>query len=67
MRRTGHAVDKLYATEEREGGTRAVGGDVPGVAREELSVFSRAEWATAKRETMFDTWVAAARRAGGPN
>lgn len=55
---------KLYATEEGEGGTRAVGGDVPGIAREEWSVFSKAEWETAKRATMFDTWVAAARTAG---
>ena len=40
-----------------------MGGDVPGIAREELSVFSKAEWETAKRATMFDTWVAAARTA----
>ncbi len=61
--RTNFPMDKLYATEEREGGTRAVGGDVPGIAREELSVFSKGEWETAKRATMFDTWVAAARTA----
>ena len=41
--------------EECEGGTRAVGGDVPGIARKELSVFSRPERETAKRTTMFDT------------
>jgi hypothetical protein len=52
---------KLYATEECEGGARAVGGDVPGIARKELSVFSQAERETATRTTMFDTWVAAAR------
>ena len=60
-------MDKLHATEEREGGTRAVGGDVPGIAREALSVFSREEWETAKAATMFDAWVAAARRTGGSN
>ena len=65
--RTNFPMDKLYATEEREGGTRAVGGDVPGIAREELSVFSRAEWETAKRATMFDAWVVAARAADNLN
>jgi hypothetical protein len=55
---------KLYATEECEGGARAVGGDVPGIARKELSVFSQAERETAKRATIFDTWVAEARTAG---
>jgi len=55
---------KLYAIEECEGGTRAVGGDVPGIARQQLSVFPKAERETAKRATIFDTWVAAARTAG---
>ena len=34
VRQTGYAVDKMYATEEREGGTLAVGTGVPGIARE---------------------------------
>lgn len=62
--RTGYAMDKLYATEEREGGTLAVGADVPGIARDQLSVFTPAEWEEAKRELVFDAWVAAARNEG---
>jgi hypothetical protein len=61
--RTGFPPDKLYETEEREGGTRAVGCDVPGIDRAKLNIFMREEWETPKRETMFDTWVAAARNA----
>ena len=37
------------------------GGAVPGIAREALSVFSAAEWETAKGATMLDVWVVAAR------
>jgi hypothetical protein len=57
-------MDKLYATEAREGGTRAVATDVPAIAREELSVLTPAEWERAKGELMFDAWVIAARAAG---
>lgn len=60
--RTGCPMDKLYATEEREGDTRANGGEVPGIAREALSVFSREEWTSAKQATMFEAWVVAARK-----
>ena len=66
VQRTGYPVDKLYATEEREGGTLAVGVDVPGIAREALSVFTPAEWEEAKPALVFDTWVEAARQAGRP-
>ncbi len=62
--RTNFPMDKLYATEEREGGTRVVGGDVPGIAREELSVFSREGWVSVKAEYAFDTWAEWARQAG---
>jgi hypothetical protein len=56
-------MDKLYATDEREGGTKAVGANVPGFAREQLDVFSEAEWTQRKDELLFDRWAAAARRA----
>ncbi|MDO8544185.1 MAG: acetylxylan esterase [Opitutaceae bacterium] len=59
----GVAMDKLYATEEREGGTRAVGTDVPGVARETLSVFTAEEWQRHKSELTFDGWTERARAA----
>jgi dienelactone hydrolase len=64
--RTGVAMDKLYATEEREGGTLAVGNDVPGFARESLSVFTPAEWEKQKPILSFDTWAERARAAGLP-
>lgn len=54
-------MDKMYATEEREGGTLALGADVPGYERESLSVFTPAEWEKQKSVLMFDTWAAAAR------
>jgi len=57
-------MDKLYATEEREGGTRAIGAGVPGIAREELSVFTAAEWEVRRRELSFDAWAERARAAG---
>jgi dienelactone hydrolase len=37
-------MDPLYATEHREGGTRALGTGVPGLTRADLSVFSEDEW-----------------------
>lgn len=58
------AMDPLYATEEREGGTRGIGDRMPGYARESLSVFTPAEWAQRKTTLIFDAWVDAARRAG---
>ena len=62
----GIAVDNLYATEEREGGTPAIGTGVPGYERESLSVFSPAEWEQLKPQLTFEAWTAAARRAGTP-
>ncbi len=61
--KTGFPMDKLYATEEREGGARAIGENVPGIEREQLSVFTPSEWEKEKRTLMFETWVAAARAA----
>jgi len=54
-------MDKLYATEEREGGTLALGGDIPGFQREDLSVFTPEQWLSHKHELIFETWVDAAR------
>ena len=50
-------MDKLYATEEREGGTRAVGDNVPGFQRGQLSVLTPDEWERAKRDLVFESWV----------
>ncbi len=58
-------MDKLYATEEREGGTPALGSDIPGFQREDLSVFTPEQWQTHKQELIFETWVDAARKSTG--
>lgn len=63
-KRTGMAMDKLYATEEREGGTRAIAEDVPGIAREGWSVFTAAEWEERRAELSFEGWTQRARAAG---
>lgn len=56
-REKGVAMDKLYATEEREGGTQAMGENVPGFDRESLSVFTPAEWENNKSTLTFDAWT----------
>lgn len=52
-KQTGYPIDRLYATEAREGGTRAVGTGVPGIVREQLKVFTPAEWQQHKSEPAF--------------
>jgi len=64
--RHGVAMDRLYATEEREGGTPAIGSDVPGFKRDDLSVFSEAEWQSRKDQFVIEKWVEAARAATSP-
>jgi dienelactone hydrolase len=59
-------MDRLYATEHREGGTPALGGDIPGFQREDLSVFTPEQWRLHKHELIFETWVDAARLAEQP-
>lgn len=53
-------VDPAYLDEIREGGTLAVSDNVPGYAREDLSVFTPAEWDQHKAELTFTAWTAAA-------
>jgi dienelactone hydrolase len=54
-----HAIpmDKLYATEQREGGTPALLDDVPGYAREELAVFTEAEWKERRGSLILESWL----------
>ena len=54
---TGVFMDKLYATEEREGGLHAIGDSVPGFHREDLSVFTPDEWDDVKGAYDFETWI----------
>jgi len=56
-------MDERYATEQREGGTQALGTGVPGLSREQLSVLSFQEWQREKERFVYESWVGAARRA----
>jgi dienelactone hydrolase len=49
-------MDPLYATEHREGGTRALGTGVPGLNRGDLSVFSEEEWQAHKLLLVHKRW-----------
>lgn len=53
----GVAMDKSYATEHSEGGTRAIGKDVPGLSREAISVFRPEEWEREKSHMIHETWL----------
>ncbi|MHC4595271.1 MAG: alpha/beta hydrolase family protein [Planctomycetota bacterium] len=55
------AVDSRYATEEREGGLRALGAGVPGLSRSQLSVFTEEQWQRQKDRLIYETWVRKAR------
>ncbi len=59
----GVEMDKLYATEHREGGTRALGTGIPGLSREALSVWPREEWERGKDSLIYETWLQRARAA----
>jgi len=55
--RTEHVeMDPLYATEHREGGTRALGTGLPGLSRDDLSVFKEDEWQRAKPLLVHGRW-----------
>lgn len=53
----GVPLDPLYATEKREGGTRALGTRVPALTRDQLSVFSPQEWARRKAGMIHESWL----------
>jgi hypothetical protein len=60
--KNGVAVDKLYATEEREGGTMALDQDVPGYTRDTLNALTQEEWERIKKGFILPTWVEAAQK-----
>lgn len=53
----GVPLDPLYATEKREGGTRALGVGVPALTRDQLSVFSLEQWNRQKERMVHETWL----------
>jgi hypothetical protein len=60
-RKNGVFLDKLYATELREGGTRALGTGVPAVAHDLLDTLPEEVWQREKEKYAYETWVKAAR------
>jgi len=57
------AMDRLYNVEDREGGTPALGTGVPGLTRDQLSIFTDEQWQQRKNEFLYESWVAKAREA----
>jgi len=53
-------IDKSYATELREGGTRALGEDVPAVPHDRLNALPEDRWQRDREKYVYETWVKAA-------
>ena len=62
-RTNGVPVEGGSAEEAKQGGILALGDNIPGYPREELSVFSKAEFEAGKTPYLLETWVTAARAA----
>jgi len=56
-KQNGVELDALYASEHREGGTRALGTGVPGLSRADLSVFSAEEWERQRDRLVHEQWL----------
>jgi hypothetical protein len=56
------AMDNLYATELREGGTMALGAGVPAVAHDLLNALPIEQWQQEKERYVYETWVREAKR-----
>jgi dienelactone hydrolase len=62
-RERGVEMDKGYAAEDREGGTPAIGVNVPGIKPERLRVFSEQEWRQSRDRLTWEAWVTRAKAA----
>ena len=60
-RANGVELDRLYATEEREGGAQALGAGIPALSRKDLSVFTPEQWEREKDRLIYESWLKAAR------
>jgi dienelactone hydrolase len=60
-KREGVALDPLYAGADREGGTPALGEDIPGLNREQLSVIPATQWNSERGRMTIDRWEQAVR------
>jgi dienelactone hydrolase len=56
-------MDKLYATELREGGTRALGSDIPAVPHDLLNSLPLERWERDKDNYIYETWLKEAKKA----
>ena len=61
-RANGVPIEAQYATESREGGLRGLGGNVPALTRDQLSVFTPEQWEKQKGSMTYESWLAAARQ-----
>ena len=59
--KNGVAMDKAYATESREGGTRALGTDIPAVPHDLLNALPEDRWQRDQGQYVYETWVTAAK------
>jgi dienelactone hydrolase len=49
-------MDPQYATEHREGGTIALGQDIPWIEHDKLNVMPEADWNAVKRDFVMEAW-----------
>ncbi len=56
-------MDKMYADEHREGGTMALGKNIPYIAHDKLNVLQESEWQTQKEKFILETWLERVRQA----
>jgi len=49
-------MDKMYATDHREGGTIALGANVPNISREKLNVLPESDWQSLKDRFVLESW-----------
>jgi N-acyl-D-aspartate/D-glutamate deacylase/dienelactone hydrolase len=54
-------MDPMYATELREGGTPALGTDIPGIPHDMLNALPRDKWERDKSAYIYESWVKAAK------
>ena len=54
-------IDKAYATELREGGTRALGANFPAVPHDAMNALPRDWWEREKDQYVYETWLKVAK------
>ena len=61
--KNGVPMDKMYATEHREGGTIALGKNIPHIPHDNLNVLPESEWQKQKDKFILETWYERVRQA----